>query len=90
MERKLGFMNLDQLKQLKPGDIIDTETIHHQRKYKVLKIEPPKSVNDTYHVTIKHLADYDNEPMELEQTWFVGVNGTGNPTRQIMVLKNDN
>lgn len=42
--------------------------------------------NDDVSITIQHLADFDNEPMKLNQVWFCGVDGKGNSTRKIKVI----
>lgn len=79
-------MNLQQLKNLKVGSIIKTETMHYNRNYKILEVIDPKTEKNNYQVTIQSTENFDNEPMTLDQVWFVGVNGNGNKTRKIEVL----
>ena len=41
-----------QLKNLKVGNIIKTETIHHNRNYKILEIIEPKTEKNNYQINI--------------------------------------
>lgn len=90
-------MTHEEMKNLNPGAFIKVTIKRDKRMFlkpnevyedtRVYRVLEKKEVQPNYFlITIQHESTFDNEPMELDQVWFCGVDGIGNKTRKIEII----